>query len=69
MTNDLTAEQRHKLIDNYAWRVVDNMDTKDLCQFVAEVIAHDFESETDKHVIEQIEDNYPDLLEEIFDES
>ena len=66
MTDDLTDEQRDKLIDNYAWRVVDDMDIKDLCQFVAEVIAHDFETETDEYVIEQIQDYYPDLIEEIF---
>ena len=60
----MTPDERDKLIDNYAWRVVDNMNIKDLCRFVAEVIAHDFETETDEHVIEQVKSYYPDLLEE-----
>lgn len=58
----MTTKERDQLIDNYAWRVVDDMDIKDLCQFVAEVIASDFDTETDEYVIEQIKNYYPDLL-------
>ena len=58
----LTPDERDKLIDDYAWRVVDDMDLKDLCRFAAEVIAHDFDTETDEYVVEQIENYYPDLL-------
>ena len=32
----MTPEERDKLIDNYAWRVVDDMDIKDLCRIVAD---------------------------------
>ena len=58
----MTSEELDKLIDAYAWRVVDDMDLKDLCAFAADVIAHDFETETDEYVIETIKDSYPDLL-------
>ena len=58
----MTPKEREELIDNYAWRVVDGMDIKDLCQIVAEVIAKSFETESDEDVIEQVKEYYPDLL-------
>ena len=58
----MTPEERDKLIDNYAWRVVDDMDIKDLCRIVADMISHDFETESDEYVIEQVKEYYPDLL-------
>ena len=58
----MTPEERDKLIDNYAWRVVDDMDVKDLCRIVAESIVHDFDTESDDYVLEVIKDYYPDLL-------
>ena len=58
----MTPEERDKLIDNYAWRVVDDMDIKDLCRIVAESIVHDFDTESDEYVIEVVNDYYPDLL-------
>lgn len=60
----LTPERRDELIDNYAWRVVDDMDIKDLCRFVSEVITTNFETETDEYLVEHIKEYYPDLLEE-----
>ena len=58
----MTPEERDKLIDAYAWRVVDDMDIKDLCRIVAEMVAQDFETESDEYVIEQVKEYYPDLL-------
>ena len=58
----MTPKERDKLIDDYAWRVVDDMDIKDLCRIVADMIAHDFETESDEYLIEQVKDHYPDLL-------
>ena len=60
----MTPNQRDELIDAYAWRVVDDMDLKTLCQWCAETIAHDFDTETDEYVIETINDYYPDLVKE-----
>lgn len=60
----MTPEQRDKLIDDYAWRCVDDMDIKDMCRALAESIAHDFETESDEYVIEQVKQFYPDLLED-----
>ena len=61
---EMTPEERDKLIDNYAWRVVDDMDIKDLCRIVADMVAHDFETESDEYVIEQVKEYYPDLLDD-----
>jgi hypothetical protein len=58
----MTFEELDKLINAYAWRVVDDMDLKDLCAFAADVIAHDFKTETEEYVIETIKNYYPDLL-------
>ena len=60
----MTPEERDKLIDDYAWRVVDDMDIKDLCRIVADMVVHDFETESDEYVIEQVKEYYPDLLED-----
>ena len=60
----MTNEERDRLIDDYAWRVVDDMDIKDLCRIVAEMIVQDFESHSDEYIIEQITEYYPDLLQE-----
>jgi len=60
----MTDKERDKLIDDYAWRCVDNMDIKDLCRIVAEQIAASFDTEPDEYVIEQVKEYYPDLLDE-----
>lgn len=60
----MTTEDRDKLIDDYAWRCVDDMGIKDICRAMAESIAHDFEGESDDYVIEQVKEFYPDLLED-----
>ena len=55
--------KRDELIDNYAWRCVDDMDIKDLCRAMAEQIAASFDTESDDYLIEQVKEYYPDLLE------
>tara|TARA_Y100000361_G_C11035370_1_gene277023 strand:- start:45 stop:230 length:186 start_codon:yes stop_codon:yes gene_type:complete len=59
----MIQQERKKLIDDYAWRVVDDMDIKDLCRIVADMVAHDFDTESDEYVIECVKEYYPDLLE------
>ena len=58
----MTDKERDKLIDDYAWRCVDDMDIKDLCRAMAEQIAASFDTESDEYVIEQVKEYYPDLL-------
>ena len=58
----MTPEERDKLIDDYAWRVVNDMDIKDLCRIVADNVFSNFETESDEYVIEQVKEHYPDLL-------
>ena len=58
----MTPEELDKLVDAYAWRVVDDMDLKDLRAFAVDVIANDFETETEEYIIETIKDYYPELL-------
>ena len=58
----MTSEELDKLVNEYAMRVVDDMDLKDLCAFAVDVIANDFETETEEYIIETIKNYYPDLL-------
>ena len=60
----MTPEQRDKLIDDYAWEIVDGMDTKDLCRMAAEQIASNLEDYSDEEVIAEVKDYYPHLLED-----
>ena len=60
----MTPEQRDKLIDDYAWTIVDGMDIKDLCRMAAEQIASTFENSSDEEVIAEVEEYYPHLLED-----
>lgn len=59
---NMTIKERDQLIDDYAQRVVDDMDIKDLCRIVANMVAQDFENESDEYVIEQVKEHYPELL-------
>ena len=61
----MTDKERDDLIDNYAWRCVENMDIKDLCRAMAETISASFDTESDEYVIEQVKEHYPDLLEDL----
>ena len=60
----MTPEQRDKLIDDYAWTIVDGMDIKDLCRMAAEQIASNFENYSNEEVIAEVKEYYPHLLED-----
>ena len=60
----MTPEQRDKLIDDYAWEIVDGMDVKDLCRMAAEQIASSFDDSSDDEVIAEVKEYYPHLLED-----
>ena len=68
----MTNQQRDKLINDYACRIVDDMDIsgelirprKDLYRAMAEQIAAKFEGYKTEEVIEEIRVLYPDLGDE-----
>lgn len=60
----MTPEQRDKLIDDYAWTIIDGMDVKALCAMAAEQIASTFDNYSDEEVITEVTENYPHLLED-----
>ena len=59
----MTDKERDELIDNYAWRCVDDMEIGDLCKAMVQIIAENFDNKSDDYVIEQVKEYYPDLLE------
>jgi hypothetical protein len=54
---------RQELVEAYIDRVLDNMSTKDLIRIVGDQLEENLSSYTDKELISEIEDNYPELLE------
>ncbi len=56
---------RDELQQNLIDRIVDDMDLKTLMQLVAEQLAHNYDSYTVDELIAEVEEYYPDLLEEI----
>ena len=55
---------REELISNYVDRVLDNMSTKDLLRIVGDQLEENFSSYTDEELISEVEEYYPDLIEE-----
>ena len=58
----MTDKERDELINNYAWKCVDDMDIGELCKAMAEQIAARFDTKSDDYLIEQVKTSYPDLL-------
>jgi hypothetical protein len=56
---------RQELVEAYIDRVLDNMSTKDLIRIVGDQLEENLSSYTDKELISEIEDNYPELLESV----
>ena len=61
----MTDKERDELINNYAWRCVDDMEIDDLCRAMVKTISANFDTESDEYVIEQVKEHYPDLLEDL----
>jgi len=55
---------RQELIQEYVDRILDNMSTKDLMRIVGDQLEENFESYTDEQLIAEVEEYYPELLEE-----
>ena len=64
MTQDNIID-RDQLQQNLIDRIVDDMDLKTLMQLVAEQLDHNYDSYTVDELIAEVEEYYPDLLEEI----
>ena len=56
---------RDELQQNLIDRIVDDMDLKTLMQLVAEQLDHNYDSYTVDELIAEVEEYYPDLLEEV----
>ena len=55
----MTKEERDKLIDDYAWKCVFDMDLVELRAWVAQDITSNLENKTDAEVLASIKENYP----------
>jgi hypothetical protein len=61
MTNTF---DRDALVEAYIDRLLDNMSTKDLLRIVGEQMEENLTSYTDEELISEVQDYYPDLIEE-----
>jgi len=64
MTKDNIID-RDELQQNLIDRIVDDMDLKTLMQLVAEQLDNNYDDYTVDQLIAEVEEYYPDLLEEI----
>lgn len=55
---------RTELVEAYIDRVLDNMSTKDLMRIVGDQLEENFFHYTDEELISEIEEYYPELLED-----
>ena len=58
---------RDSLQDAFIQRIIDGMDHKDMYQFVYDSLTDNFESYSVNELITEVEDYYPDLLEQAED--
>jgi len=64
----LTSDQLDQLIDNYAERIVDEMDVKCLMQFVYDSIAENLRGKDEEEVLGEIAYVYDeDVIEELIE--
>ena len=61
MTNTF---DREALVEAYIDRLLDNMSTKDLLRIVGDQMEENFTSYSDEELIAEVEEYYPDLIEE-----
>lgn len=55
---------RQELVEAYVDRILDNMSTKDLIRIVGDQLEENLSSYTDEELITEVEEYYPDLIEE-----
>jgi len=55
---------RQELLEAYVDRLLDNMSTKDLMRIVGDQIEENLSGYSDEELIAEVEEYYPELLEE-----
>ena len=65
-TNSMTDNiiNRDELQNEYIERIIDGMDHKTMYQYIFDMLEQNFEQYTVDELIHEIEDYYPDLLED-----
>ena len=63
-TFDDIRSPREKLQDAYIERIIDGLDWGDLWQYAYDKLSEELDEYTDEGLKEQVQDTYPDLLEE-----
>lgn len=56
---------RDQLIENYAYQLTDNMDSKTMFNFVYDTFVENLTDYTDDELITEVNDSYPELLENV----
>lgn len=56
---------RDQLIENYAYQLTDNMDSKTMFNFVYDTLVENLTDYTDDELITEVNDSYPELLENV----
>jgi len=56
---------RQELLESYIDRILDNMSTKDLMRIVGDQIEENLSGYSDEELISEIEEYYPELLEDV----
>ncbi len=57
-------ENRRAIQDAMIDRIIDGMDTRDMYNFIGDILAENFDGYTDEQLLAEAKENYPDLLEE-----
>jgi len=60
---------REDLISDYVDRIIDNMSTKDMMRILGDQIEENLSSYTDEELIAEIEESYPEILEDQVDDN
>ena len=60
----MTNFNRQELIEAYVDRILDNVSTKDLMRIVGDQLEENLTSYSDEELISEVEEYYPELLEE-----
>ena len=63
-TFDDIRSPREKLQDAYIERIIDGLDWSDLWQYAYDKLSEELDEYSDEGLTEQVQDTYPDLLEE-----
>lgn len=57
-------ENRKAVQDAIVERIVDGMDSRDMYNFIADILDEQFDGYTDEQLLNEARENYPDLIEE-----